>query len=332
MSLSEVILFPFVPQELYNEYRILKKTFVKDAKSLSYKLKDLFESSKKGEKLAQIILFDFYMSINHHSINKDNITGKRLEQRLSMLFALSTGDELKKQNPKIESLMTQDEIKNFDKDVLDLVCSNYRDKGDLFFFNPKENNLYKLSIKTLVTSNKEINFGAFEFQSTFKGVKGIEELLNTQERSRSINIESNGRIISDIGLGSSKQMKQLVEFIKLKGKMNEYLSCFEILLKGVYKDDFLIYIKNSNRFSVYVLENKDFISIILDKVKNGFLNTRIESNAIRVTDLDNFKNKSMYKFDMPLIEAIPDFYEIENLVVKSDHNKLLDFRKFINSK
>ena len=182
MSLQDIILFPYIPQELYTEYKIIKKVTVKELSTLSKKLKDLFIDSTKGDKLSQLILFDFYLSINHHTVYKDNITGKRIEQKLSKLFALSTGDEIQKENPKIETLLNADEIVLFEKDVLDLICSNYREKGDLFFFNSKDNSIYKLSIKSLIPKNKEINFGAFEFQSSVKGIKGIEELANLQER------------------------------------------------------------------------------------------------------------------------------------------------------
>ena len=170
MSLSDLILFPHIPKELYQEYKIKNKVSVKDLASIKRELNKLFTSAISGDKLSQSILYDFSISINHPTVYKDNITGKRIEQRLSELFALSTGDEISKENPDIKTLLSTDEIKLFDKNVLDLICSNYREKGDLFFFTPKTNSIYKLSIKSLVPKNKEINFGAFEFQSTIKGI------------------------------------------------------------------------------------------------------------------------------------------------------------------
>ncbi len=160
MSLSNLILFPNIPQELYKEYKLKNKVSAKDLHTISKGIAKLFNSSKKGDKLSQIILFDFYMSINHPTVFKDNITGKRIEQRLSELFALSTSDILSKENPDINTLLSADEIKLFSKEVLDLVCSNYREKGDLFFFESSKNSIYKLSIKSLVPDNKEINCGA----------------------------------------------------------------------------------------------------------------------------------------------------------------------------
>jgi len=123
MSLPELILFPHIPQELYDEYKNKYRVSVKDLYTISKEINRLFTNAKKGDKLSQSILFDFYISINHPTVFKDNITGKRIEQRLSKLFALSTGDEISKENPDINTLLTEDEIKLFDKEVLDLICS-----------------------------------------------------------------------------------------------------------------------------------------------------------------------------------------------------------------
>jgi hypothetical protein len=330
MSLYNLILFPYIPQELYLEYKSIKNSNVKEIDSLSKCLKELFIAAKSGDKLAQLILFDFHLSINHNTVFKDNITGKRLEQRLSKLFALSTGDEIKKENPNIETLLSASEIEMFDTSVLNLICSNYRNKGDLFFFNSKFNSIYKLSIKSLVPTNKEINFGAFEFQSTIKGIDGLQDLLNLQERNRKIDLIINGQVHKGIGLGSSKQMYKIIEFIKFKNKLEEYLFRFRTLLKGVYKDDFLIYIKDNHKFCIYLVENADFIDLVLEKVAQGFKNMRIEGNAMRITDLEKFKTIAKTKLEYKLVEVIPNYNEIETLVLQSDHNKLSIFRNFIH--
>jgi hypothetical protein len=88
MSLPDIILFPFIPQELYTEYKIAKKVTVKGLTTLSKKLNELFCDSANGNKLSQLILFDFYLSINHHTVYKDNITGKRIEQKTFKAFCI----------------------------------------------------------------------------------------------------------------------------------------------------------------------------------------------------------------------------------------------------
>ncbi len=331
MSISDLILFPHIPEGIYKEYKDRKKVKVTGLSTLSKELERLFRDSKKGDKLSQLILFDFYLSINHPSVYKDNITGKRIEQRLSKLFALSTGDEISKENPDIKTLLSVEEIKLFDADVLNLICSNYREKGDLFFFNSANNNIYKLSIKSLVPGNKEINFGAFEFQSTIKSISGLEDLLNLQERGRTIKLNIVNEVVDGIGLGSSLQMSKIITYIKSKNKLEEYLLRFKSLLGGVYKDDFLVYIKNNKKFAIYLISNEVFINIILSKVENGFKNIRVEGNAIRVSSLEEFKKNAYSKFEFDFETIIPDLNKIESLVIKSDHDKLIALKSFISS-
>lgn len=330
MSLSELILFPHLPQELYEVYKSQNNVVANNLASISREIEKLFRNGASGEKLSQCILFDLYISINHHTVYKDNITGKRIEQRLSKLFALSTGDEMSRNNPDIRTLLTAEEIELFDNEVLNLICSNYREKGDLFFINSRLNSLYKLSIKSLVPSNDEINFGAFEFQSTVKGIDGIGELMNLQERGRTINLQI-GDITKPCGLGSSPQMKSIIEYVAFKGKFEEYINRFQILLKGVFKDDFLIYIKNNDCFTIYLIDNNTFINIILERVRLGFKQMRFEGNAIRATGLREFIRRANATYNFTVRHSIPNFDEIEHLLLHLDHSKLVALREFINS-
>ena len=320
--MSGLVTFPYVPEKTYELYKKQNRYKFEGFDSIGKSLKKLFEDSQKGEPFAQLILFDFYISINHPTIYKENITGKRIEQRLSKLFALSTEDEIPKGNPNINTLLLQEEIDQLEKSVLELICSNHRQKGDLYFFHSTTQGLYKLSIKSLTPDNKEINFGAFEFQSTIKGIEGLENLINAQERKRTVELSVNGKNISNIGIGSPAQMKNLHQYIVEIGKLDEYLNRFKILLKGVYKDDFLIYIKDNLRFEIYLLKNEDFIDIVLDKVRNGFLNIRYESNSIRITDLKLFKKQSKYKVDIGIDKALPSFDLIQKKFIHIEHEKI----------
>lgn len=331
MALSDLILFPYIPQEIYEQYKNTHRVSVRNISTLDKELNRLFYTAKSKDRLSQCILFDLYLSVNHPAVFKDNITGKRIEQRLSKMFALSTTDEIQKSNPKIEKLLTQNEIEQFDADVLNMVASNYREKGDLFFFDSSNNSLYKLSIKSLVPTNKEINFGAFEFQSTVKGIPEIEEdLINLQERDRPIELEIEGKKIK-MGLGSAPLMSNIIDYIKSKGKINEYLKRFRILLQGVYKDDFLIYIKDDTKFAIFLIQNGVFIDILLNRVSNGFKGMRIEGNAIRLTGIKEFFNQCYNCYVIDIKECIPERSKIEKLLIDSNHIKLTSFREFISN-
>jgi len=331
MSVSDLILFPHIPVEIYNQYKETNKVSAHNLKTIIYELDRIFNLSKSGNRLAELILFDFYLSINHISVYKDNITGKRLEQRLSKLFALSTGDEIKTTNPSIDVLMSKEHISKFDKSILDLVCSNYRLKGDLFFYQPSQLNIYKLSIKSLVPTNDEINFGAFEFASTIKSIDGLDKIQSVQERDRPIEFVENSIEFKGIGLGSTAQLKKLVEYIKYKNRYDEYILNFEILLRSVYKDDFMVYIKDSNEYMIYLISNESFINFMMDKVKNNFKNVRVEGNAIRVSNVASFIKNSEYFIKQKITISIPHFNEIEKLLINLSHDKSLAIRSFISS-
>ena len=64
MSISDLILFPHVPIEIYNQYRETNRISVNNLKSIVSELDKLFKNSQGGDKLAELILFDFYLSIN----------------------------------------------------------------------------------------------------------------------------------------------------------------------------------------------------------------------------------------------------------------------------
>jgi len=328
MSINELTQFPYIPSEIYQKYRAKNKLNVKDLDSIKKGIDKLLNNSQKGDKLAQLILMDFFLSINHELVYKDNITGKRIEIKLSKLFALSTGDEMPRANPNINVLMPKEYQIVFEPEVLYLAASNNREKGDLFFVNHQENSLYKLSIKSLVPTNKEINFGAFEFLSTIKGIVGLEELLNIQERNRAIDIVSDGIKFRDIGVGSSKKLKNMWLYIQHQGKEDEYLTRFKILLETVYKDDFLIYIKDPENIKIYLLPNFAFISIILEKIRNGFSQMRMEGNAIRITDLELFKKSSIGKFEFSFNDVLPDKMEIINILNENSNQKAELLRRF----
>jgi len=331
MSISDLILFPHVPIEIYNQYRETNRISVNNLKSIVSELDKLFKNSQGGDKLAELILFDFYLSINHRSVFKDNITGKILEQRLSQLFALSTGDSIIKTNPDIKYLMDSRYLELFDKDTLDLVCSNYREKGDLFFYRPASLEVYKMSIKSLVPSNDEINFGAFEFASTIRNIEGLEMIYNIQERNRTIDVVCDGEHFKGIGLGSNSQLKSMLNYIKYKNKFEEYRRNFEILLSSVYKDDFLVYIKDNNKFRVHLIDNSSFINFIMDKLDSDFKNTRVEGNAIRVSGVTSFIKYAAYSIEIDFNNSIPHFNEIESMLINLSHEKSIAIRKFISA-
>lgn len=328
MSTHELVNFPHVPEVIYRRYRERNQVPFSGIQSISQSLNRLFANAQRGDKLAQLIVYDFYLSINNEFIYKENITGKWIELKLSKLLALTTGDELRRTNPTLDSIMSREDQRLFDSDTLNMVANNYREKGDLFFFNTLKNSLYKLSIKSLIPSNKEINIGAFEFKNSVRGIAGLEELTNIQERNRTINIDYKGVRYSKIGMGSQSQFKNMLKFIKAKEKDTEYLTRLEILLNSVYVDDFLIYIKENDNMKLYLIENEVFMNILMEKIKNGFVGMRVEGNAIRVTGLNAFKTNALRTFEFSFDQLLPDRAGIERLMSDSLSYKSALLRQF----
>lgn len=133
---------------------------------------------------------------------------------------------------------------------------------------------------------------------------------------------------SKIGMGSQSQLKNMLKFIKAKSKDSEYLSRLEILLRSVYVDDFLIYIKDNDSMKLYLIENEQFMNLIMEKIKNGFVGMRVEGNAIRVTGLNSFKAKALSKFEFTFDDLLPDRYNIERLMSDSLSHKSALLRQF----
>lgn len=328
MSTHDLVNFPHVPEVIYRRYRERNQVAFNGVHSISLSLSRLFSNAQRGDKLAQLIVYDFYLSINNEFIYKENITGKWIELKLSKLLALTTGDELRRTNPRLDSIMSRENQILFDSDTLNMVANNYREKGDLFFVNTQKNSLYKLSIKSLIPSNGEINIGAFEFKNSVRGIIGLEDLTNIQERNRTITIDYLGVRYSKIGMGSQSQLKNMLKFIKAKSKDSEYLSRLEILLRSVYVDDFLIYIKDNDNMKLYLIENEQFMNLIMEKIKNGFVGMRVEGNAIRVTGLNSFKSNALSKFEFTFDALLPDRYSIERLMTDSLSHKSALLRQF----
>lgn len=328
MSIQSMVNFPHISEEIYISYRRQNQITFTGLISIKQALDRLFSNAKKGDNYAQLIVYDFFLSINNEYIYKENITGKWIELKLSKLLALSTGDEIPRSNPDWDTIMGRENQSLFNSDILNMAASNYREKGDLFFVNTQSNSLYKLSIKSLIPTNKEINAGAFEFKNSLFGIEGLEPLLNIQERSRQIEIVHEGKRYSNIGMGSQTQLRNMFNFIKLLGKEKEFLLRLELLLRAVYADDFLIYIKENDKMKIYLVDNNSFLTIVLEKIRNGFTGIRVEGNAIRISGLDMFKEYASAVFEFKFDELIPNRDEIEQLLIASQAQKSQLLRRF----
>tara|TARA_B110000305_G_C19289333_1_gene563385 strand:+ start:18 stop:1028 length:1011 start_codon:yes stop_codon:yes gene_type:complete len=289
--MDKILKYPLIPQNVYEKYRALKRIPIYASSTMQKLLFNLSNDALKKDnsevsKLAKLILFDLKNYLNHPAIYKEKYTASALENRLALLGDGRTSDDLPKINPNINRLLKEEQIQKIPEDIQLKICSNFREKGDLIFYNPREDSAYKVSIKSLIPANKEINFGAFDFTSLVKGILE-DKFLALGERRSKIKIISNDEEF-EIGRGSKAQLSQLFLYLNSSNKLEEFIERWEIVFDGVFKEDVLIYIKNYKRLQLYLLSNKDFKRCISDSLRNNWNNmqssalNRWEGNSIRM--------------------------------------------------
>lgn len=290
--MDKILRYPIIPQNIYEKYRAIKRKPVYDSISMIVLLKNLIIDASKKDKSessiwAKLILFDLKNYLNHPSIYKEKYTASALEYRLALLGDGRTSDDLPKINPNISSLLSAADIAKIPTEIHPKICSNFREKGDLIFYNPRKDNSYKVSIKSLIPKNKEINFGAFDFTALVMGI--LEDtFLALGERKSKLNIEIEGTKY-EIGRGSKAQLQTLFQYVEMIGKKDEFLERWEIVFRGVFKEDIFIFIKNYKRLQIHLLSNEDFVKCVMDSLKNNWSNmaksviNRWEGNSIRMS-------------------------------------------------
>ena len=276
------ILFNFplsVLKQLQSLHEINSSSF------LIEELKKIFEKSKEGSDIHKILVNDFLLSFHHPDNLKNNESGKQLEKKFSTLFGASRMDEEdydKFNEPEAKAILGN-------KDALKKLKSNCSSKTDLIF-----EDLSGLSMKCGISSNKEINFGSFEYLNVVSDDK-FKKYHDLKERNRKINI--NGY---SCGLGSQNQLQNTVTALKEDGIFEDFFNRFKDLFSIVFKDDIFFYQKNIDSFDMWILPNENFKEIIFNDVRNGFIGMRWEGNAIRSRSIEKMKDcaeRVYFKFD-----------------------------------
>jgi hypothetical protein len=262
--MDKILKYPIIPYNVYEEYRSLKRKPISDNSSMKTLLNSLVsdgisKNNSEASILAKLILFDFKNFISHPSIFKENSTARALENRLSVLGNGRTSDALSKTNPEISVLLDKDYLAKIPLNIHPKICSNFREKGDAIFYNPKKDNSYKVSIKSLVPSNKEINFGAFDFTSLVTEILD-EKFLALGERKSKLKISYKG-IDYEIGRGSRIQIENLFKYLKVINKLDDFIERWEIVFDGVFKEDIFIFIKDFKVLCLSVLRPNYFVSL-----------------------------------------------------------------------
>jgi hypothetical protein len=301
--MDKILKYSLIPQNVYEKYRILKRFPIYSGDTMEKLISQIINDALKTDnseisKLAKLILFDLKNYLNHPAIYKEKYTASALENRFALLGDGRTSDDLPKINPEINSLLSLNDLEKIPSEIHNKICSNFREKGDLIFYDPKIDSSYKVSIKSLIPENKEINFGAFDFNSTIKGILD-EKFLALGERKSKIKLTVDN-FEFEIGRGSKAQLSQLFKYLNHTNKLSDFIERWEIVFSGVFKEDVLIYIKNYEKLQIYLLRNQDFKKCVSDSLRehwddmpNSVIN-RWEGNSIRMSRDIIIKYSSFY--------------------------------------
>lgn len=330
--MDSILKFPVIPESIYNEYRKLKKTPVSNHETFKRLITGLVKDAKGNgtlaSKLAKLILFDWKNYINHPAIYKEKSTASALENRIALLGHGNTSDALPKKDPLISTLLSKKEYDKLPLEVQAKICSNFREKGDAIFYDSKLNSSYKVSIKSLISDNKEINFGALEFASIIRGILP-DEFLALGERRSKIN-KTIGKREYEIGRGSRQQLGEFFDYIKADGKWKIFLERWKIVFSGIFKEDVIIYIKEHEKLKLYLISNKSFVESVFNSLvdtKDGYSNmiiNRWEGNSIRVD-----RDLLIKHVDFKVEESFDNFFDENSIKIKIQEMENLKYKKLL---
>lgn len=330
--MDSILKFPIIPEAIYIEYRKLKKTPVSNHESFKKLITALVKDAKSNDtmasKLAKLILFDWKNYINHPAIYKEKSTASALENRIALLGHGNTSDALPKKDALISTLLSKNEYEKLPTEVQAKICSNFREKGDAIFYDSKLNSSYKVSIKSLISDNKEINFGALEFASIIRGILP-DEFLALGERTSKIN-KIIGKREYEIGRGSRQQLGEFFDYIKADGKWEIFLERWKIVFSGIFKEDVIIYIKEHEKLKLYLISNKSFFESIYNSLvntKDGYSNmiiNRWEGNSIRVD-----RDLLIKHVDFKVEEPFDNFFDETTIKIKMQEIENIKYKKLL---
>jgi hypothetical protein len=306
-NIHSLLLFPVITTDVYNYIRRsiigsgIKPFTTNSLVNIFKNIKHLSINGDTGIKNAvELALFDFKYYINHPIVSKRKSTARTVEERISFLCDGIMCDDSARKNPNIEDLVNGNDINKIPLDTQKSICSNYREKGDII----KDD--YKLSVKSILMTNNEINFGAFQFDTLFLDILP-SEYLKIGERKNTIDVNINGVDVK-IGRGSRPQLKNLFDYIKSIDKWDDFLERWKIVFSGTFKEDIIIYTKNPDSFELSIVSNKKFNDLVFESLvdyPNKLILNRWEGNSIRMDKKELIKN-SDYSLKIDFDECVKD--------------------------
>jgi len=207
------------------------------------------------------ILNYIYQYISSEEVSKRKTSARVFEDLLAILFSGEVTDSKKRKN-------LRNEVPDCFNLVKDKIAGNKREKVDLIF-----DNVYGVSVKTLMIDNKELNLGSFEKKVLFDGLNVTEYLTERKTDS-------------ELGLASIPRLKKLLEKIDEENNYQLFETRFIDMFNYIFSDDLILAIKNSTKMYLYFFTGKEFTNLVTknthDLASLLSIVNRWEGNSIRI--------------------------------------------------
>ncbi|MFZ2621279.1 MAG: hypothetical protein WAX85_03190 [Minisyncoccia bacterium] len=249
-----------------------------------------------------------YNNISKETVAKRKTTSRDFEDILATIFDGVITDEEKRVNSnKLNFYLENETITGF-------AISNKREKSDV-----RIGGNYFLSVKTLMSDNKEINFGSLEKTTLFSGFN-VEQYLNER---KGVNSEK-------IGLGSKPRLLNLLNGIKKHNQYNKFRKRFSNLVKFVFSDDLIILIKDKTKITLYFIEGDKFAQLLEEKSSTPenlvTIINRWEGNSIRMNREPIFGIGKKINLDFSFLDK-----HVINKILKTEDKISQYFIEYVNS-
>jgi hypothetical protein len=219
--------------------------------------------NKKKFKNAYLTLYIYEKFCKTRDVQTRKTSARDFEDFLSAISGGIVADSSTRHNSNDDNIFVENQF------ITEWVVNNKREKADIIYENG-----YKLTIKTLVEDNRELNMGSFEKKALFSELNVVQFL---EER-----VSSN----DGVGLGSKPQLLNLLNVIKENGDWDRFSERFISMSDHIFDDDLILFIKSSENPRVFLINSEIFKKKLVECVETPesfvTLVNRWEGNSIRI--------------------------------------------------
>lgn len=318
-------LFKFKGSEPTNEYDFFAKKYnlPRPPRSLD-DVKEYFAKFREGIRRGELLAMELGFRISYGACRKDiwkeHEAAKFIEEFISSFLGgilTSPGTRAPVSVPPVPEKVAAHlpDLRDFAQTVRRAAL----EKTDLYF--PQTG--LKISLKSLIPRNEELNVGSFQPRLLFAG------LLPTIPEERK-------------GMGSAKRLLVLFNQLRSEGKWSVFLERFKYMVDAIFDNiHFLVlerYPSPSPKLVVYIIESEKFRSLLKEKAEAGpeeltSIFYRFELHAMRLKKKPVIAIGDKIEIKLPDYEKNPLLRYLESVKTKYRQELLpgkIDMKDFKN--